>query len=173
MKNYAAGILLLSWYKGRLYALLGKDHYNTYSDFGGKADDVDFNDPVSTASREMYEETCGCVIEKSIARCKLRFGSPIHGLSYTNKPYLMFLLFIPFSSTYIDNYTKVYKYIRTISSMSDFTEKVSLSWIPMNDVLHEKVKLRNVFQKTIFSHKREILEYAYLKKSVNTTYIYG
>ena len=56
---YAAGILILTLFNGKYYALLGKDHYNTYSDFGGKSDFADNGNPIVTASREAYEETCG------------------------------------------------------------------------------------------------------------------
>jgi hypothetical protein len=55
MNNYAAGILLLSWDGKELCVLLGKDNYNTYSDYGGKCDVVDKGLPYVTAAREMYE----------------------------------------------------------------------------------------------------------------------
>ena len=57
MSNYAAGILLVSWNGNELCVLLGKDNYNTYSDYGGKSDYVDNGYPYLTASREMFEET--------------------------------------------------------------------------------------------------------------------
>ena len=58
-------------------------------------------------------------------------------------------------------------------SLSHFTEKVSLCWVAFSDIMNENIKLRNVFRKTLSVHNNQILKYAYLKKSTNTTYIYG
>ena len=56
--GYAAGILIVSIFEGKIYTLLGRDHYNTYSDFGGKNDICDNNISILTASREAYA-ACG------------------------------------------------------------------------------------------------------------------
>ena len=65
MTYYAAGVLILAKHNGQIYTLLGKDQYETYSDFGGKCEYYDKNIPMFTAAREMYEETCGVVLSIS------------------------------------------------------------------------------------------------------------
>ena len=81
---YAAGVLIVSWYNGRLYTLLGKDHYNTFSDFGGKCDPCDTNFKVNTAAREMYEETSGCLLSIDDIKFQLKSAEFVKSLSYTN-----------------------------------------------------------------------------------------
>ena len=61
--NYSAGVLLYRIQNGEKEFLLGKDvKYNSWSDFGGKHDNVDNKQPLRTAVREFYEETCGAII---------------------------------------------------------------------------------------------------------------
>jgi predicted NUDIX family NTP pyrophosphohydrolase len=61
--NYSAGILLYRYNNNQLEFLLGKDvKYNSWSDFGGKYDSVDNKNPLYTAIREFYEETCGVIM---------------------------------------------------------------------------------------------------------------
>ena len=166
---HAAGILLLSKYKNEIYVLLGKDHYDTFSDFGGKCDLVDCNNPIQTASREMYEETCGTIlsiteITKKIAHCEY-----ISTLSFTNKQYFMYILFIPYDKQLPYIYNKVLKYINNIKNLSKFKEKIELKWFILDDILNNKnIKLRNVFQQTINLHKNNILKIAYNYISRNT-----
>ena len=59
---YSAGVLLYTKRKDEVYFLLGCDcKYQSWSDMGGKCDDSDRRDPLKTASREFYEETCGII----------------------------------------------------------------------------------------------------------------
>ena len=96
MTSYAAGVLILSQINNKIYVLLGKDHYNTYSDFGGKNEVVDMNNPIYTAGRELYEETCGSLtsIHENI---DFLYKCPVvNSLSYTNKHYFMYVMFVIF-----------------------------------------------------------------------------
>ena len=57
--------------------------------------------------------------------------------------------------------------------MNKFKEKTEVQWIPLEDILCNKIKLRNIFQKTIDNHKHTILKIAYKYTSTNTSYNYG
>lgn len=168
--DYAAGILLLSWHKGKLYTLLGKDHYGSYSDFGGKNDVCDKNNKLVTAARETYEETCGVFLSISEIIYKLYNVNVIQSLSYTNKPYYMHIVFIDYDEHICTNFQKVYRYIQFLPNFGKFREKTSLQWFMIADVLRHKMNLRNVFDRTLENHKHEILEIAYKYKSRNTFY---
>ena len=167
---YAAGILLLSWYKGRLYTLLGKDYYGAYSDFGGKNDEADRRNVFVTAARETYEETCGAICSISEWIYKLYDVKVIRSLSYTNKPYYMHVVFIKYDEKICEDFDNILTYIQHIPNLGKFKEKKQVRWFLMADVLKQRVELRNVFQRTIENNKHEILEIAYKDKSRNTFY---
>ena len=60
--RYSAGVLPYTFdQNGKCFFLLGKDNENDWSDFGGRCEFRDHNDPLNTASREFYEETLGAV----------------------------------------------------------------------------------------------------------------
>jgi hypothetical protein len=170
---YAAGILIISVFEGKLYTLLGKDHYNTYSDFGGKNDLCDNNNSISTAAREAYEETCGCLYSYYEFSNKLQNCHNISSLSFTNKPYHMYILFIKYDHDISKRYNTIYKYINSLKYFRKFQEKKELKWFLLSDVLNNKVCLRNIFKKTIDIHKNSILKIAYKYITTNTYYSYG
>jgi hypothetical protein len=173
MIYYAAGVLIMSWYKDELYVLLGKDHYETYSDFGGKCDSADMNNQQNTASREMYEETCGCIFDVTEIKHIIKGAPIINTRSYTDKPYYMYVIFIPYDEKHSENFEKVFSYISKLPKMIKFLEKTSIKWIKFEDVVYKNVKLRNIFQKTIEIHKNNILKIAYNYLTTNKSYNNG
>ena len=61
--KYSAGILPYTFdKKGKCHFLLGKDLEGDWSDFGGRCEFADKNEPTNTAAREFYEETLGSVM---------------------------------------------------------------------------------------------------------------
>ena len=170
---YAAGILIISLYEGKFYTLLGQDHYNTYSDFGGKNDPCDHNKSILTASREAYEETCGSLCSYYEFSDKLQNCYNISSKSFTNKPYYMYILFVKYNPKIPKHFETIYNYINDIKYMNRFQEKKQLKWFLLNDVLNNKVSLRNVFERTINEHKNSILKIAYKYITTNTYYNYG
>ena len=176
MSNYAAGILLVSWNGNELCVLLGKDNYNTYSDYGGKSDYVDNGYPYLTASREMFEETLGIFYDiQEIS--SIIFNTPyILSKGFTNKPYYMFFLWIEYDANIVLKYNTTYNYICTIPGIShQFKEKKMLTWFKLSDVMSMKpsAQLRNVFYKTLHNHKQRIMEIALELKGRNVKSIYG
>ena len=168
--TYAAGILPCSWNGNEIVILLGKDNYNTYSDFGGKADTSDCKLPHITAAREMYEETLGIFYDHYEICCMVHNGPYILSRSFTNKPYYMYLLWIPFKDSYVLEYNTAYNYVCSIPGMShQYKEKTLLSWFSLREVMYErnKLPLRNVFYKTVQNNKRKIMEIALELKGRN------
>ena len=170
---YAAGILILTLLNGKYYALLGKDHYNTYSDFGGKSDLIDYGNTIATAAREAYEETCGSLFSIYELKNKLQKCDLITTLSYTKKTYNMYVMFIQYDCKAPYKFNKVYQYIKNIPFLNKYKEKIEIQWIPLQDVFSNKVNLRNIFQKTIDNHRNTILKIAYKYTSTNRTYNNG
>ena len=170
---YAAGILILASYKDEVYVLLGRDHYNTYSDFGGKGEQIDKNNALYTAARETYEETCGCMYSIQQFYSRITRVPMIRSLSYTNKDYFMYVMFDTFDTAVVDDFNTVYSVIKKQPHMSKFKEKNTIKWFKLQDVLDLKIPLRNVFRRTIESHKQTILRIASEYKSRNSSYKYG
>lgn len=168
MTYYAAGVLILAKRFDTIYALLGKDQYETYSDFGGKCEYHDKNIPIYTAAREMYEETCGVVM--SISECKqyLKHAEVIHSLSYTNKRYYMYIIFIDYIDSVDSSFKLVDTFIKNLPFLGKFKEKNAIRWVSLHDIYNDKLPLRNVFKKTIQNHKNKILKIAYNYYSRNT-----
>ena len=176
MNSYAAGVLLLSWNGSELCVLLGKDNYNSYSDYGGKCDILDNGLPYITASREMYEETLGIFYDVQEISSMI-FNTPyISSKGFTNKPYYMYFMWIDYNPNIGIKYNTVYNYVCSIPGINhQFKEKKMLSWFKMNDLLYNKssMQLRNVFHKTLQNHKQRILEIALELKGRNVKSIYG
>lgn len=170
MHDYAAGILLCSWNGSEIVTLLGKDNYNTYSDFGGKADAIDHKIPYITASREMYEETLGIFFDQYEVCCMIYNGPYITSRSFTNKPYYMYILWIPYNESYIIEYNTVYNYVCSIPGVNhQFKEKKILTWFKLKEIMYNnaKIPLRNVFLKTMQNNKQKIMEIALELKGRN------
>lgn len=167
---YAAGVMLLGWNGYEICALLGKDHYNTYSDYGGKADPSDNNLPYLTAAREMYEETLGIFFTQYEISYLIHKGPYVLSKSFTNKPYYMYILWIDYSNTYNIDYNTVFNYISAIPGFHhQFKEKKMISWFKLYDLLNNNgtIQLRNVFSKTIQLNKSRIKEIALELKARN------
>jgi predicted NUDIX family NTP pyrophosphohydrolase len=82
--RYSAGILPYTYnQQGQCLFLLGKDYEGDWSDFGGKCEFKDSNEPENTACREFYEETLGAVIDITDCSEKIIHGKPIKIISKT------------------------------------------------------------------------------------------
>ena len=167
--NYAAGVLILGWNGNEICTLLGKDNYNTYSDFGGKCDSQDNNTPYITAAREMYEETLGILYTQYEISYYIYNTQYISSRSFTNKPYYMYILWVDYDSNMNIAYNTAYNYVSSIPGFNhQFKEKKMISWFKLEDVLNGyKVQLRNVFSKTIQNNKSKIKEIALELKARN------
>ena len=85
----------------------------------------------------------------------------------------MYVMFVQHDYKAPYKFNKVYQYIKNIPYLNKYKEKVEIQWIPLQDIFSSKVKLRNIFQKTIDNHKNTILKIAYKYTSTNRTYNNG
>ena len=154
--SFSAGILLYKRISGTIYVLLGCDSkYKCWSDFGGKCEWIDNNDPYRTATREFYEETSGVISSESVVYNVLStYGTCIRCKSYHNNDYYMFLL----SEEYLkvnDDYCIDFKNQQHILSftkhkdMSRYKEKNHIKWICLETVLHNPTIFRGVFFESV------------------------
>lgn len=160
---YAAGILPFAIKNNNsIYVLLGQDKDRRWSDFGGKSEKSDDNDPEKTAVREFFEETCDSVLDeisihKNISNKKCYQINDKTGKGFQ---YYMYLVKISFKEEYITNFKTVMNFLKKYqykeNTMIDrkYLEKFELQWFPL-DVIKQSIKnkddylLRPIFKGTL------------------------
>tara|TARA_B100001996_G_scaffold378874_1_gene363715 strand:+ start:905 stop:1405 length:501 start_codon:yes stop_codon:yes gene_type:complete len=162
--SYGAGVMIITKIKGEVYVLLGKDKYDTYSDFGGLEDKKDNKEKINTASRECYEETCGSLLDITKLKEQLRKCEYIESKSFMNKPYYMYILSIKYENKICNDFYKIREKIKGNFSYI-YEEKKEIEWILLKKIIEKKVRLRNIFEKTIDNHRKSILNIAYNNRS--------
>jgi len=166
--RYSAGVLPYTFDQtGKCLFLLGKDNDNDWSDFGGRCEFKDHNDPLNTASREFYEETLGAVL--NIQECLDKINTkPFKIISKTlnGSPYYMYLIYIDYTN-YSDTFNKISQFLKyqysADKNMYKIIEKTSIRWVSMDTILNcienkeVLLSLRGVFYKTMQSCKEELM----------------
>ena len=164
--RYSAGILPYSFdQSGKLVFLLGKDNEGDWSDFGGRCEFKDQNNPKNTASREFYEETLGAVLNVQECHDKMT-EKKIESHTLNGSPYHMYLVYrelLNYSDTFnkISNFLKYQFDSRTLSRV---IEKVNIRWFSVDTILNsienkdQFIPLRGVFYKTIKDFKETLIE---------------
>ena len=160
MVSYAAGILPYYKTNNETYVLLGRDKRFKWSDFGGKCELKDNQNPIYTASREFFEETSGSIC--SIYRMSKSFSSKnnicLKGKSYTNKNYYMFLVNIEniLNKENIDSilsdFDECRDFLNKLNYMDKkYLEKNKLKWVTTSQLYESNSKehLRQVFYNTV------------------------
>ena len=153
---YSAGILIYKHVNEHIYLLLGCDYkYNCWSDFGGKSEWIDSNDPIRTASREFYEETCGVIISEGLLYSKVKqHGVCVNCRSYNNHDYYMYLLNSKWIHINNDCETDFQKQQRVLlltnhKSINKYIEKSEMQWRLLDDVLKSPESYRGVFKESV------------------------
>ena len=170
INRYSAGVLPYTYdQNGVLLFLLGKDLDNDWSDFGGRCEFKDHNEPINTASREFYEETLGAVI--SISDCIQKITNNKNELiiskTLNGSPYYMYCMYVDFLN-YSDTFYKTTNFIKyqfDRKSTSKIIEKNTIRWVTMDTLMacienkdfSTPIPLRGVFYKTISEFKEKIL----------------
>ena len=168
MVHYAAGILPITWRDGVPLFLVGKDLRDGYSDFGGKCERVDRGNPVTTATREFYEETYGTVTTpKALMQ---RMATPSNYLCLKSSTqngydYYMFVVEIPYVPHLRSCFRKALKFLQSTNMQRVYVEKTDLQYVTW-PVLQTIAK-RPVFGTTLDLH-RAALEF--LSTSTPTTW---
>jgi len=173
--KYSAGVLPYSYDQtGNCFLLLGKDYSGEWSDFGGRSEYIDKNNPCYTASREFYEETLGSIMSIQESIDKIQNGNPIKIISKTlnGSPYYMYLLYVDFSN-YIETFNKTSNFVKYICLNKNtllehkLIEKVLIRWVSLDTILscielsdnssELPIRLRSVFLKSILLCKSELI----------------
>ena len=164
--RYSAGILPYSFDQtGKLVFLLGKDNDGDWSDFGGRCEFKDQNNPKNTASREFYEETLGAVL--SVQECNDKMTEKkIESNTLNGSPYHMYLVYIDLVN-YSDTFNKISNFLKyqfDSRSLTRVIEKVNIRWFSVDTLLNsienkdQFIPLRGVFYKTIKDFKETLIE---------------
>lgn len=165
---YAAGILFYSKTLDQTpYFLLGKDFENKWSNFGGRCELADKCDSEVTAAREAWEETLGAVYDYDNLRILIRNKSTKCIVSKTpsGNPYYMFIVKIPFSTTYRDRFTSTKKFISNIQVDKKFLEINDIKWVSIDTIKYSFenkksfIKLRTVFEQTFSVCLEDIINF--------------
>jgi hypothetical protein len=166
--RYSAGILPYTFDQtGKCLFLLGKDYDNDWSDFGGRCEFRDNNEPLNTACREFYEETLGSIM--TIKECMDKIiTNPIKITSQTlnGSPYYMYLVYIDFLN-YSEIFNKTAQFLRyqfDSQEMNKVIEKTTIRWVSMDTMLlcienpphSTPINLRGVFYKTMVGARDQI-----------------
>tara|TARA_B100000035_G_scaffold315414_1_gene335930 strand:- start:2409 stop:2933 length:525 start_codon:yes stop_codon:yes gene_type:complete len=163
---YASGVLFYSKTLDETpYFLLGKDFDNKWSNFGGRCELSDKYDSEVTAAREAWEETLGAVQDYDQLKNTIKNKSAKCIISKTPSgyPYYMFIVKIPFSTSYRDRFYHTKKFISNINVDSKFLEINDIKWVSLDtinySIEHKRsfIKLRNIFEQTLILHKDDII----------------
>lgn len=157
-KEYAAGILFYYKTRKKIYFLLGKDFRYKWSDFGGKSENKDNNNPHTTASRECYEETMGVIYDKLQLKyyTTIKKSDYVIGKSFLNKDYYMFLVKLDSMYNYNQDFMLMRHLLKSIETV--YLEKLQLKWFSMEEILQNKDdKIRNVFYDSFSTNRDKII----------------
>ena len=165
---YASGVLFYSRSLDQtLYFLLGKDHDNKWSNFGGGCELSDKSDYEITAAREAWEETLGAVYEYEHIKNIIKNRGIKHIISKTpsGRPYYMFIVKIPFTTTYRDKFMSTKKFISNIPVDRKFLEINDIKWVSIDTIKYSLenrksfIKLMSVFEQSLSVNMEEILNF--------------
>lgn len=167
--KYSAGILPYSFNQdGKLFFLLGKDHENDWSDFGGRCEFKDNGSPVNTASREFYEESLGAVMSISDTISKLNNipeSLKIVSKTLNGSPYYMYLVYVDYLN-YSESFSKTNNFINYSlekTQINKLVEKNAIRWFSIDTLLNcienesNCILLRGVFYRTISEFKESLV----------------
>ena len=154
MIHFAAGILPITWHEGVPLLLVGKDirDNQSWSDFGGKAERIDRNDPIACAVREFYEETYGAVMCQKAMRLRMHSDTSILLRSHTQNgyPYFCYVVEVPFMPHLRNAFGKTLAFLRS-KNLRMYIEKTDVQWTTWA-MLQELLK-RQVFANTLETHR--------------------
>ena len=154
MIHYAAGILPVTRHEGTTLFLVGQDvRDRSWSDFGGKCERVDKHDPLTTACREFYEETYGCVLDYRSLRHRLAPANclALRSRTQNNHPYWMFVVEMPYQAHLRNSFQKAFEFLKNKHAKL-YVEKTDLRWVTLQELRSEELVKRSVFRATVEAH---------------------
>jgi hypothetical protein len=153
-RHYAAGILPVTWYKETALFLVGRDlRDDTYSDFGGKCERVDRNDPMNTGVREFFEETLGMVLPAKALRQRMQPHNCLCLRSRTQNghPYFMYVVEVAFMPHLRNSFLKTLNFLKYRNLHRVYVEKTDVRWVTWHTMRRDLPK-RSVFANTLEQH---------------------
>jgi hypothetical protein len=150
----SAGILPFSRdERGNVVFLLGKDiRDGVFSDFGGKIEAIDQNDPVNTATREFYEESLGilCNSPYDLRKRVRELSVCLFGSTKNQHVYRMYVLEVPYYKDLPQRFKKVVSFLRYKNIGTNHIEKTELVWCTFDELL--RIPKRKVFVETLHTN---------------------
>ena len=166
--RYSAGVLPYTFdQNGKCLFMLGKDLDGDWSDFGGRSELTDKNEPLNTASREFYEETLGSIMNIQECLDKIKNDNVVKIVSKTlnGSPYYMYLVYIDYIN-YTDTFLKMSNFIKysfSYEKKNKILEKTSIRWVSMDTLINcienndnRLISLRGIFLKTIINCRDQL-----------------
>jgi hypothetical protein len=160
-QHYAAGILPVTWHQGLALFLVGKDvRDGSYSDFGGKCERYDRHDPITTACREMYEESFGmcCGMKQMRARITPRTSIMLRSKTQSGYPYFMYVTQVPYMPHLRSSIAKLLAFLKTKNVQRMLVEKTDVQWVTLS--MLKNMNKRSVFANTLDLHAQALEEIA-------------
>lgn len=164
---YAAGILFYSKsIDGTPYFLLGRNLENKWEGFGGGCEVSDKQDTETTAAREAWEETLGCIgdIDYLKSLIKNKNTKVINSKTVSGKQYSLYIVKIPFNVNYREKFISTKKFISKIEIDKKFLEINDIRWVSIDtiqnsifDKYNNLIKLRNIFEYTVKENYVDIM----------------
>tara|TARA_Y100001936_G_scaffold235582_1_gene263960 strand:+ start:954 stop:1562 length:609 start_codon:yes stop_codon:yes gene_type:complete len=145
--KYCAGILPFCYFNHSLYFLLGKSKRNNrLITFSGKNDELE-SDPRETAAREGYEETLGCLLDKSsILEAVKRCDRILVSTTPRGMPCYTYVIEVPFRRYYTTSFNKTREFLHCmgINKMYHLQEMTDIKWLCSNTMF---TKVRKTWER--------------------------
>lgn len=161
---YSAGILPYSIYNNNIYFLLGRDYDQKWSDFGGRVEPNDKNEPELTAIREFYEESIGSILELDYIKKIIRQNKYKKIISTTNSGYKyhLFIIKIQYTDLIKIKFNSTKTFLNFIPNLDKkYKEKNDIRWVSIETIensLEDKawILLKNTFFNIFKNNMSEI-----------------
>jgi 8-oxo-dGTP pyrophosphatase MutT (NUDIX family) len=184
--NYSAGVLPVTNVRGETLVLLGRHRADlNLSDFGGRSEPEDLDDPKATARQEMLEETNGAVVDWDDTTRRLeddRCHMLVRSVTMGHQLYYQYIMSVPYFSNYSHVFNKTNRFLWFIDAKRKYLEKDAISWYYLSEVIEAAtsssgsrafrgadrsggaLRLRDVFAATIRNCIPQLLEAASLER---------
>jgi len=172
--HYAAGILPVTWHQGQALFLVGRDaRDHTWSDFGGKCERADKDDPLSTAVREFMEESFNLVLDGAGLRRRLNAANTLLLRSRTQNghPYYMYVAEVPYKPELRHALrAATLPFLKYRNMHKACVEKTDLMWVSWEGLRSPDLPKRSVFQATLDLHAPTLARLARLATDAHETW---
>ena len=136
--KFCAGTLPYAFYNNSMYVLMGKNRRGRLSSFSGKSE---CNESIiDTASREMFEETCGVVMSlQEIRRCLNYDSLTLQSYTPRGKTCYIVMFQIPYRRWYSQAFIRMQDSMKMVvnelgGDTSKYTEMMDVKWVSIDSL---------------------------------------